>query len=95
MKKLLLFIPIYKTAIALLGINLIEVTKVLKGIIFASFGMAIVLLLLNFKLEFSLLINLIIKLFLSAFTYGILIFIFEKRLISQVNSKMSLLISRK
>jgi PST family polysaccharide transporter len=93
--NILLFIPIYKTAIALLDIKLLEVIKVLKGIIFASFGMAIVLLLLNSKLEFSLLINLIIKLFLSAFTYGVLMFVFEKSLILELNSKMKLSISRK
>lgn len=93
--NILLFIPIYKTAIALLHINLIEVVTVLKGIIFASFGMAIVLLLLHYKLDFSLFINLILKLFLSAIAYGVLIFLFEKRLILALKSKLFLMISEK
>lgn len=93
--NILLFIPLYKNAIKLLDITLLEVFKVLKGIIIASFAMTALLLTLNYYLKISLTIDLILKLILGGLTYLIFIFIFEKELILVLKYKIHTFLSNR
>jgi O-antigen/teichoic acid export membrane protein len=86
--NVLLFIPLFKNAINLLDITLLEVFKVLKGIIVASFAMTALLLTLNYYLNISLTIDLFLKLILGGLTYFVFIYLFEKELILIFKNKI-------
>lgn len=93
--NVLLFIPVYKNAVNLLNISLLEVFQVLKGIIIASLVMTILLLALNYYLNISLMAALIIKLISGGFAYFIFIYIFEKDLIISLKSKAQIFLSKR
>ncbi|MDI1256580.1 MAG: MOP flippase family protein [Flavobacterium sp.] len=86
--SLLLFIPIYKTAIRLLDVSLLEVFKVLKGVIIATSCMALILFLLNNCLDLSLILNLVIKIVAGAVVYGMLLLLLERELLVRLKLKI-------
>lgn len=85
----LLLIPMYKIAIKQLSISLLEVFDVLRGIMFATLLMAIVLIVINNYTELSLISGLIIKILISAVVYFLLIVFFEKELFFSIKKKLN------
>jgi O-antigen/teichoic acid export membrane protein len=86
--SMLLFIPIYSTAIKQLNISLLEVFDVLKGVITATFVMAVVLFTFNLFVELPLLIGLIVKSIVGFSIYFVIVLFFEKQLIVYVLHKL-------
>lgn len=86
--SLLMFIPIYGTAIKQLDISLCEVFMNLKGVLFATLAMAITMLILNHFFDFSLLFSLFLKIGLGGSVYFLLLIIFEKELILNLKQKL-------
>ena len=86
--SLLLFVPIYSTAIKLLNTTLTEVFSVLKGVIAATLIMTIVLFLFSRYFDLSLLNGLILKIILGSSVYGITIWLFEKELLLDLKNKL-------
>jgi O-antigen/teichoic acid export membrane protein len=84
---IILFFPIYNTAIKQLEITLWEVYKTLKGIIMATLGMAFMLLLVSVFLETTLLITMILKVMIGFLIYGLIIFKFERELLLFLKNK--------
>ena len=85
----LLLIPMYKIAIKQLSISLLEVFDVLRGIMFATLMMAIVLIVINNYTELSLIAGLILKILISAAVYLLLIVFFEKELVFSIKKKLN------
>lgn len=85
----LLLIPMYKIAIKQLSISLLEVFDVLRGIMFATLIMAIVLIVINNYTELSLLSGLILKILISAAVYLLFIVFFEKELLFSIMKKLN------
>ena len=85
----LLLIPMYKIAIKQLSISLLEVFDVLRGIMFATLIMAIVLIVINNYTELSLLSGLILKILISAAVYMMLVVFFEKELLFSIKKKLN------
>ncbi len=90
--SLLLFIPIYTTAIKQLNISLLEVFLVLKGVMAATLIMAIVLFTFNIYFDLTLFIGLIVKIILGFIIYAITIFFFEKQMLLNLKTKLKSLI---
>lgn len=86
--SLLLFIPIYNTAIKQLNITLIEVFRNLKGILLATAAMAIVLMILNVFCTMSLLFSLLLKSGLGGSVYFLILVVFEKKLVLNLKQKV-------
>lgn len=86
--SLLLFIPIYATAIKQLNISLLEVFMVLKGVIMATLIMAIALFAFSKFSNLSLLISLIVKIAIGFIFYATTLFFFEKELVFQLKAKV-------
>jgi PST family polysaccharide transporter len=82
--SLLIFIPTYHIAISQINTSLMEVYCVLKGLIFATSGVAIVLLVSNYYFSFSLVLSLALKCSFSVFIYILLLFVFEKSYTKQL-----------
>jgi PST family polysaccharide transporter len=85
----LLLIPMYKIAIKQLSISLLEVFDVLRGIMFATLIMAIVLSVINNYTELSLIAGLILKILISAVVYFLLVVFFEKELVFSIKKKLN------
>ena len=85
----LLLIPMYKIAIKQLSISLLEVFDVLRGIMFATLIMAIVLSVINNYTELSLIAGLILKILISAAVYLLLVVFFEKELFFSIKKKLN------
>jgi len=79
--SILLFFPIYNTAIKQLNTSLLEVFITLKGSIAATVSMAIVVIVLNNLLNTSLLIGIVLKIFVGTLIYFIIVYNLEKALI--------------
>lgn len=90
-----LFIPIYKTAISLINTTLTEVFEQLRGILIATAGVAVVLVLINYTVEMPLLLSLLIKVASAVVLYIGLLFIFEKKFAIHLLNKVLKLIDRK
>lgn len=86
--SLLLFVPIYTTAIKLLNITLLEVYKNLKSILFATLIMTFFLLLLNNFFVFNLLFGLILKVTVGFIIYFISLFFLERKMILSLKNKV-------
>jgi PST family polysaccharide transporter len=84
-----LFIPIYKMAIKQLNVSLLEVFAVLKGVMFATLVMAIVLIIINSFSELSLLISLIMKVGIGAIIYGTIVLFLERELVLTIKKKLN------
>jgi len=82
--SVLLFYPIYNTAIKQLNIKWIEVFITLKGSIFATFGMTLSLFLLNQFTDFSLLLGFVIKTLIGIIIYSSSIYYLERELVKGV-----------
>jgi O-antigen/teichoic acid export membrane protein len=93
--SVILFIPIYKTAISLINTTLKEVFDLLKGILMATFVAASVIVLINHTVEMSLLLSLIVKVTLSTTLYVVLLCIFEKSFMMNLLNKVLKLMNRK
>ena len=85
----LLLIPMYKIAIKQLSISLLEVFDVLRGVMFATLIMAIVLSVINNYTELSLIAGLILKILISAVVYFLLVVFFEKELVFSIKKKLN------
>jgi O-antigen/teichoic acid export membrane protein len=86
--SLLLFVPIYNTAIKQLNITLIEVFKNLKGILFATAAMTIILIILNMFCTMSLLFSLLLKIGLGSSVYFLVLILLEKKLVLNLKQKV-------
>lgn len=86
--SVVLFFPIYNTAIKQLETTLFEVYITLKGTIFATFGMALIVLLLNSFLQTTLLIAFILKIVIGFLIYSAIISKFERKLLISLKSKV-------
>lgn len=91
--SLLLFIPIYTTAIKQLNTSLLEVFLVLKGVIAATLVMAILLFCFNAYFTFSLILGLVTKVFLGFIIYFIALLFFEKHLVMNLKNKLNQLVA--
>jgi PST family polysaccharide transporter len=85
---IILFFPIYNTAIKQLDTQLSEVFQTLKGIIFATLSMALVLFLIAFLINTTLLIGICIKIFTGLLSYTVIIYYFEKDLLNTLKNKL-------
>lgn len=85
----LLFIPIYKMAIKQLNVSLLEVFSVLKGVMFATLIMAIVLFVINRFSELSLLLGLMVKIAIGFVIYVSILLFLEKGLILNLKKKLN------
>ena len=85
---ILLFYPVYNTAIKQLNIKLIEVFKTIKGSVFASIIMGLAVLLINKVFQFSLLEGLLVKVTIGSLVYAFTIYYFEQDLIKLVIRKL-------
>jgi PST family polysaccharide transporter len=85
--SLLLFFPIYKTAIKQLDITLSEVFRNLKGVLFATVVMAIILIFINLFCIKSLLFSLFLKIGLGGSVYFLILLVFEKKLVLNLKKK--------
>jgi O-antigen/teichoic acid export membrane protein len=83
---IILFFPIYNTAIKQINTTLIEAFATLKSPIIATLFMAIVLLVLNYYLQTPDLKSLIIKIGSGAIIYIILIYFLEKELLFSISN---------
>ena len=86
--SLLLFVPIYSTAIKQLNIPLLEIYNCLKGVLFATIIMTLFLLLINKIFVFTLLFGLIFKVIIGFLIYFISLLILEKKLILGLKNKV-------
>lgn len=86
--SLLLYIPIYSTAIKQIDITLAEVFQNLKGILLATITMAIALLILNSCYTFSILFGLILKTSLGSSIYFLVLVGVEKKLVLSFKQKL-------
>jgi PST family polysaccharide transporter len=86
--SLLLFFPIYNTAIQQLNITLFEVFCNLKGIVFATIAMAILLFGFNIYFDSSLLMSLLVKTMFGFIIYGTSLLFFEKELLLNLINKL-------
>lgn len=86
--SMILFFPIYNTAIKQLNTTLAEVFFTLKGSIVATLSMAIVLLLINNFLNTSLLIGFAVKSFVGILIYFIIVYNLEKALVNGILLKV-------
>jgi O-antigen/teichoic acid export membrane protein len=86
--SLLLFVPIYNTAIKQLNITLIEVFRNLKGILFATAAMTIILIILNMFCTMSLLFSLLLKIGLGSSVYFLVLVLLEKKLVQNLKQKV-------
>jgi PST family polysaccharide transporter len=93
--SMLLFYPIYNTAIKQLNIKWPEVFVALKGSIFGTLGMAIGLISINYLTHFSLLMGLIIKIIAGLMIYFIIIYYYEKELLKSVMFKFAAVLRNK
>jgi O-antigen/teichoic acid export membrane protein len=84
----LLFFPIYYTAIKQLDTQLSEVFLTLKGIIYATLGMAMATLLIFNFIDTTLLAAIGIKIIFGGLIYTYIIYHFEKELIITVKNKV-------
>jgi PST family polysaccharide transporter len=85
----LLFIPIYKMAIKQLNVSLLEVFSVLKGVMFATLIMAIVLFVINSISELSLLVSLMVKIAIGFIIYVSILLFVEKELVLNLKKKLN------
>ena len=85
----LLFIPIYKMAIKQLNVSLLEVFSVLKGVMFATLIMAIVLFVINSFSELSLLLSLVVKIAIGFIIYVSILLFLEKELVLNLKKKLN------
>jgi len=92
---LLIFIPMYNTAIKQINVSLLEAFLTLKGIIIATSIMAIVLLVMNSLVNFNLIISLISKIIVAFFVYSMIIYYFERKLLNELKDKLIDSIKRK
>lgn len=86
--SLLLFFPIYSTAIKQLNITLLEVFRNLKNVLFATAVMTITLAILNAFCTVSLLFSLLLKIGLGSSVYFLVVFVFEKKLVLNLKQKL-------
>ncbi len=86
--SLLLFFPIYNTAIQQLNITLFEVFCNLKGIVLATIAMAILLFGFNIYFDSSLLMSLLVKTMFGFIIYGASLLFFEKELLLNLINKL-------
>lgn len=86
--SVLLFFPIYNTAIKQIGIQLSEVFHTLKGVIYSTLGMATILLFIVFFIDTTLLIGICFKGFAGLLCYTILIYYFEKEFLNTLKNKL-------
>jgi len=86
--SLLLYIPIYSTAVKQIDITLNEVFRNLKGILIATLAMAVALLFLNITFRFSLIFSLLLKIALGFSTYLIVLIVFEKKLLLNLKQRV-------
>jgi PST family polysaccharide transporter len=86
--SLLLFFPIYNTAIQQLNITLFEVFCNLKGVVFATIAMAILLFGFNMYFDYSLLMSLLVKTMFGIIIYGASLLFFEKELLLNLINKL-------
>lgn len=87
--SVILFYPIYNTAIKQLDIKWVEVFTTLKGSLLASFGMALGLFLLNILTDFSLLLGFLIKILTGVILYASLVYSLEKELLKVIILKFA------
>lgn len=88
--SLLLFIPIYATAIKLLDTSLFEVFRVLRGIMGATAVMGLVLSAFNALFGFGQLSGLVIKVLLGAAVYLFTLLLLEKSLLTDLKTRLKL-----
>ncbi len=93
--SILLFYPIYNTAIRQLTIKWSEVFVTLKGSILATLGMAMGLLILNYSQNFSLLTGFIIKTSLGMIIYLIILYYMESALLKILIVKFTSLLRKR
>ena len=86
--SILLFYPTYNTAIKQLGLNWLEVFVAIKSSILVSLGMGLVLLSLNYFVDFSILYGFIIKVLTAIVVYTSLLFFLENELLKMGLSKL-------
>jgi PST family polysaccharide transporter len=84
----LLFYPTYNTAIKQLGIKWLDVFVTIKSSILVSFGMGLVLLSLNYFVNFSILFGFIIKVLTGIIVYTSLLFFLENELLKMGLAKL-------
>ncbi|TRX20896.1 MOP flippase family protein [Flavobacterium franklandianum] len=85
--SMLLFFPIYNTAIKQLNTKLSEVFYTLKGVLFASLGMALAIVLVSYSIDTTLLVAISIKIVFGGLFYTIIIYYFEKELVITIKNK--------
>ncbi len=90
--SVLLFFPIYNTAIKQLNTSLSEVFFTLKGSITATFSMAMVMIVLNNFLITSLLFGFAVKTFVGTLIYFIIVYNLEKALVKGLLLKVKKLL---
>ncbi|MFV8342157.1 MOP flippase family protein [Flavobacterium sp. XS2P39] len=86
--SLLLFGPIYNTAIKQLNITLIEVFRYLKGVLFATAAMTLSLIILNSFCTMSLLFSLLLKIGLGSSVYFLVLVVLEKKIVLNLKQKV-------
>ncbi|WP_310379995.1 MOP flippase family protein [Flavobacterium sp.] len=86
--SMILFFPIYNTAIKQLNTQLSEVFYTLKGVLFASLGMAISILFITFYIDTTLIIGISLKIFVGGLFYIIIIYQYEKELLLTFKNKV-------
>jgi PST family polysaccharide transporter len=90
--SVILFFPIYNTAIKQLNTTLSEVFFTLKGSIGATLSMALVMIVLNNFLNTSLLIGFAVKTFVGTLIYFIIVYNLEKALVKGLLLKVKKLL---
>ncbi len=90
--SILLFFPIYNTAIKQLNTTLSEVFFTLKGSIGATLTMALVMIVLNNFLSTSLLVGFAVKTFVGTLIYFIIVYNLEKALVKGLLLKVKKLL---
>lgn len=86
--SVILFYPIYNTAIKQLEIQWIEVFTALRGSIVATLGMAIVLGILNIFCTTTLLFSFMLKIGFGSSVYFLLLCLFEKKMLLNMKAKV-------
>ncbi len=92
--SMLLFFPIYSTALKQLNTTIAEAFMTLRSTLFATLGMAIVLLIINYLTDIALLKSLLLKVSLGSITYVTILYALEKVFVQSLLTKLKSLLNK-
>jgi hypothetical protein len=92
--SVLLFFPIYSTALKQLNTTIAEAFMTLRSTLFATLGMAIVLLIINYLTDIALLKSLLLKVSLGSITYVTIVYALEKVFVQSLLTKLKSLLNK-